>query len=133
MIEVISKRLYLAREDVFAKADLKSVTVIVNLSSNAKLIPQSEKAVNLRWDIGEEVEQGMFEALVRYCAAMMKAPSQTVLLVGFHDTVDLIAACILREYLGCKPEIALGILRTSRPKCLTKTALLETVNSYKIS
>ena len=133
MIEVITGRLYLAREDVFSRADLKQVTVVVNLSSNNNLLAPDCKKVNLRWDIGDDVEEKMFENLVRYCAGVMKAPKQCLAIIGHHDTVDVVAACVLREYLGCKTSIALGIMRGKRTKCLTKESLVSTIDSYRIS
>lgn len=134
MIEVISGRLYLAREDVLGKADIKAATVVLDLSSRSKSSAfSSDVAVHMRWDIGDDVEEKMFEALVRFAGGMMKSPKQVVVLVGHHDTIDVTAACILREYLGCKPEIAIGILREARPKCLSKPDLVETVCNYRIS
>lgn len=135
MIEIVSGRLYLAREDVFGKADIESATVIVDLSSNAKVTNSGAPAgaMYVRWDVGDDVEERMFEALVRFCAGIMRSPKQIVLIVGHHDTIDVIAACVLREYLGCKPEIAVSILRAARPKCLSKPDLLETLINYKIS
>jgi hypothetical protein len=134
MIEVVSGRLYLAREDVMGKAELKSATTVIDLSSKAKMPAGTwGGSVYLRWDIGDDAEEKMFEALVRLIAGIMKAPKQVVALVGHHDTLDIIAACVLREYLGCKPEIAISILREARPKCLTKSDLIATVANYKIS
>jgi predicted RNase H-like nuclease len=87
----------------------------------------------MRWNIGDDVEEHMFEALVRFAANMMKAPKQVVVIVGHKDTIDVCAACVLREYLGCRPEIAISILREARPKCLNKPDLVETVCNYIIS
>lgn len=134
MIEVVAGRLYLAREDVISKADIKSATVVIDLASKSRAAINSfDGFVYLRWDIGEDVEEKMFEALVRLVAGVMKAPKQAVVLVGHHDTIDVTAACVLREYLGCKPEIAIGILREARPKCLNKPDLVDTVSNYRIS
>jgi predicted RNase H-like nuclease len=134
MIEVVSGRLYLAREDVLSKSDLKSATVILDLSSKSRSsLGSLDSCVYMRWDIGDDVEEKMFEALVRFSAGMMKAPKQVVVLVGHHDTIDVTAACILREYLGCRPEIAISILREARPKCLNKPDLVETICNYRIS
>ena len=135
MIEVVSGRLYLAREDVIGKSDLKAATVVIDLSSGAKgtSLGAWNGSVFLRWDIGGDVEEQMFESLIRLIAVMIKAPRQSVALIGHHDTIDVVAACVLREYLGCKPEIAISILRESRPKCLTKPDLINTVSNYRIS
>ena len=138
MIEVVSGRLYLAREDVIGKAELKTATVVIDLSACTKGSKNADigswnGAVHLRWDIGDDVEEKMFESLVRLVAGMMKAPKQCVALIGHHDTIDVLAACVLREYLGCKPEIAVAILREARPKCLHKPDLVETVCNYHIS
>jgi hypothetical protein len=134
MIEVVSGKLYLAREDVLGKSELKSATVVIDLSSGSKHVSDSwEGSVYLRWNIGEDVEEKMFEALIRMVSGVMKAPKQTIALVGHHDTIDVVAACVLREYLGCKPEIAISILREARPKCLNKPDLISTVGNYRIS
>lgn len=133
MIEVIPNRLYLAREDVFNKVDMKKISIVINLSSNPKLICPCGKYINLRWNIGDNVEEKMFEALVRFCAGAIKAPKQCLALIGHHDTVDVLAACVLRDYLGCATSIALGMMWEKRPKCLTKPGLVETVEQYKIS
>jgi len=133
MIEVVSGRLYIAREDVIGKEDLDVVSVVVDLSSKKAKIPTADISVYLRWDIGDDVEEKMFEALVRMVAGIMKAPKQVVAIVGHRDTCDIAAACILREYLGCKARIAISILREARPKCLAKPDLVDTVENYKIS
>lgn len=134
MVEIVAGRLYLAREDVISKVDLRASTIVVDLSSKAKNIAAlADGSVYLRWDIGGDVEERMFESLVRFVAGMMKAPKQVVAIVGHHDTIDVMAACVLREYLGCKPEIAISILREARPKCLNKPDLVETVGNYQIS
>lgn len=135
MIEVVAGRLYLSREDVIGKADFKAATVVIDLAANPRAgnILTGEGTIHLRWNIGDDVEERMFEALVRFAANMMKSPKQVVVLVGHRDTIDVCAACILREYLGCKAEIAISILRESRPKCLNKPDLVETVVNYTIS
>ena len=133
MIEVVSGRLYIAREDVIGAADFKTATVVVNLSSKKAKVPEVDVDVYLRWDVGDDVEEKMFETLVRMVAGIMRAPKQLVVLVGHHDTCDIAAACILREYLGCKARIAVSILREARPKCLDKPDLLDTVENYRIS
>ena len=135
MIEIVSGRLYLAREDVFSKAEARSASVIVDLSSGVKAAASGlvDNCIYMRWNIGDDVEEKMFEALVRFCAGVMRSPKQSVLIVGHHDTIDVTAACVLREYLGCKPEIAMSILREARPKCINKPDLIDTVKNYKIS
>jgi predicted RNase H-like nuclease len=135
MIEVVASRLYLAREDVIGKAEFKANSVVIDLSASSKVAAAAahDNAIYLRWNIGDDVEERQFEALVRFAAGMMKSPRQCVVLVGHKDTIDVCAACVLREYLGCRPEIAISILREARPKCLNKPDLVETVCNYKIS
>lgn len=135
MIEVVTGRLYLAREDVIGKAEFKPNSVIIDLCSSSKISASAhaDGTIYLRWNIGDDVEEKQFEALVRFAANMMKSPRQSVVLVGHKDTIDVCAACVLREYLGCRPEIAISILREARPKCLNKPDLVETVINYAIS
>ena len=78
MIEVVSGRLYLAREDVIGKAEFKTATVVIDLSSSGKVSAASgfDGAVYLRWNVGDDVEERMFEALIRLAAGMMKSPKQ---------------------------------------------------------
>lgn len=135
MIEIVSGRLYLVREDVVGKAEFKTNSVVIDLSSSSKVLSAAmdASAIYMRWNIGDDVEERQFEALIRFAANMMKSPKQSVVLVGHKDTIDVCAACILREYLGCKPEIAISILREARPSCLNKSDLIETVYNYCIS
>jgi len=132
--EIISKRLYISRKDVYSKEDLEGKAVVVDLSGEAK-IPQTCKSecIYLRWDMDADVDEHAFEGLVRFCACMMRAPKTAVLIVGHQDTVDVVAACAMREYLGCNGKIAVGILRESRSNALSKQTLLETVMNYKVS
>jgi len=132
--EIISKRLYTSRADVFNREDLEGKSVVVDLSGEAK-IPQACKSecIYLRWDMDTDVDEHAFEGLVRFCACMMRAQKTAVLIIGHQDTVDVIAACAMREYLGCNGKIAVGILRESRSSALSKTVLLNTVLNYKVS
>jgi hypothetical protein len=60
----------------------------------------------------------------------MKGKLQRVLLVGHQDTVDTVATCVLREFMGCDAQTALNVIRNQRPTCMTKSELVETVFKY---
>jgi hypothetical protein len=135
MHEIVQGRLFTVRADMAAKSDLKDVKVIVNLCGNPEVFPPCfrSKSVSVCWDMEDEVDDHAFTGLIRMCACMMKAQEYSVAIVGPQDTADAIAACVVMEYLGCRPEIAIGIVRRGRTKCLSKSELLETILKYKIS
>jgi hypothetical protein len=130
--EVISGRLYTARKDVFTKSDLIGMTVVIDLGTEIHhTVPENK--VYFHWAVEDDVEERAFEGLIRMIGSYMNATGHCVLIVGHPDTVDVVATCAVREYLGCKPEVALGIVREHRPKALTKSELLETIFRYKPS
>jgi len=133
MHEVISGRLYTARKDVFDPGALKGASVVVDLSGDPKMISKSPQYIYMYWDMPDDVDGVAFSTLVRMCAGMMKVKALSVLLVGHKDTIDVLATCIVMEYLGCKPKIALGIVRENRTNCMDKGELVETVVNYTIS
>ena len=133
--EIISDRLYTVRHDLFNEDCLKGITTVINLSSNDDIFSQrlKDNRMFLAWDMAQDVDEKSFEGLVRFCSSIMRGEKTSILLIGFQDTIDVISACIVREHLGCKPEIALGIVRENRTKCMTQSELLETVFKYRIS
>lgn len=135
MHEIVHGRLFTVRGDMVSKSDLKDIRVIVNLTGNPEVLSSCERSGSVRicWSIEDEVDDNAFAGLIRMCACMMKAESYSVVIVGPQDTADAVAACVVMEYLGCKPEIAIGIVRHGRTKCLSKSELLETIMKYRIS
>ena len=134
MHEIIPKRLYTSRRDIFNKADLDGKAVIVDLSGEAQIpLPPKTNYIYLHWDMDADVDEHAFGGLIQFCASMMRAQKTAVLIIGHQDTVDVVAGCILREHLGCSGKIAVGILRESKSNALNKQELLDTVLNFKIS
>lgn len=133
MHEVMAGRLFTTRHNMFTPSDLVGRTLVVNLSSDVDLVALSYGHMVMAWPMEEDVEERVFEGLIRMCSSVMKGKEQSVLLIGHQDTVDVVASCIIREHLGCKPEIAIGIVRENRRNCMNKSELLETIFKYKIS
>lgn len=131
--EVIDGKLYTVSESSFKPEHLDEVTAIVNLSGESSMIPDQERFVCLTWTTDNDVQECQFEAAVRFCASVMKGKMQRVLLVGHQDTVDTVATCVLREFMGCDAPTALSVIRSQRPTCVTKSELVETVFKYKPS
>jgi hypothetical protein len=128
--EVIDSKLYTVSEDKFKSEYLDGVTALINLSGDAGFIPDQEKFVCLTWTTDDNVQECQFEAVVRFCSSVMKGKLQRVLLVGHQDTVDTVATCVLREFMGCDAQTALNVIRNQRPTCMTKSELVETVFKY---
>lgn len=134
MIEVLPKRLFIARKDVFVKADVTGMTFVIDLSGDPKLLGSpKDHCIYTYWNVGDDLSETLFQAMVRFCSAILVQDGSSVLVVGHQDTIDVVAACVIMENLGVKPEIAVSILRESRPKCLNRSELLETVLGYHIS
>ena len=131
--EVIDAKLYTVAEDKFRDEYLDEVTAVLNLSGDNSLIPNQEKFVCLNWTTDDNVQECQFEAAVRFCASVMKGKMQRVLIVGHQDTVDTVATCVLREFMGCDAKTALNVMRNHRLSCVTKSELVETVFKYKPS
>jgi hypothetical protein len=131
--EVIVEKLYTVSEDKFKSEYLEGVTAIVNLSGDVSLVPDSERFICLTWNTQDNVVECQFEAAVRFCSSVMKGKAQRVLLVGHQDTVDTVATCVLREFMGCSAQEALNVIRQHRPTCMTKSELVETVFRYSPS
>ena len=131
--EVIVDKLYSMSEDKFKSEYLDGVTALVNLSGDAGLILESERFICLTWNTDDNVQECQFEAAVRFCSSVMKGKAQRVLLVGHQDTVDTVATCVLREFMGCSAQEALNVIRQHRPTCMTKSELVETCFKYTVS
>lgn len=131
--EVITDKLCTVSEDKFKSEHLAGVTAVVNLSGDASLVPDSERFICLTWNTDDNVQECQFEAAVRFCSSVMKGKAQRVLLIGHQDTVDTVATCVLREFMGCSAQEALNVIRQHRPTCMTKSELVETVFRYSPS
>ena len=130
---IIKDRLYTIRHDLLKPEHFENITAIFNLSDKKDLVLNPEKYIYTYWMTDKNVDEDIFFAIIRYCSALMKCDNQRVLLIGYQDAVDTMAACVVREYTGCDAKIALEVTRASRPFCLTKSELIETVFNYKIS
>ena len=131
--EIVAGRLYTIVEDGFSEDLLEDVTVLIDLSKDPGLTINSGSCLLVSWATSSDVDQNIFEGLVRLCASSMMGKSQRVLVVGAQDTIDTVAACVLKEYLGCNSQTAVNIIREGRTFCLNKSMLIETINGYKPS
>lgn len=131
--EIVEGRLYAISHDDFVPDHLEAVTVLVNLSDDKDLVMPGDGIMNILWSTGDTVDEKVLEGLVRLCSSSMRGMRQRVLLVGAQDAIDTVAACILREYMGCSAVDALTIMRSEHPECMKKTELAETVLRYKPS
>lgn len=131
--EVIGGKLYTVSEKSFKPDHLDEITAVVNLSGEGYMLPDQERFVCLTWTTDNDVQECQFEAAVRFCASVMKGKTQRVLIVGHQDTVDTVATCVLREFMGCDAQTALSVIRNQRPTCMTKSELVETVFKFKPS
>jgi hypothetical protein len=109
------------------------MTAVVNLSDTHDNVPNLEAYLYTHWSMGRDVDEAAFDGLIRFITTLLRGKGFKVLVIGHQDTIDVVATCVLREYLGCTPEVALGIMRIDRPQCMTRSELLETVFSYKIT
>lgn len=131
--EVIERRLYTVTSEDYSEKDLEGVTVLVNLGESPYLTRNVGRYLCIFWATEENVDQAAFEGLIRLCGSSMKGKKQRVLIVGHQDVVDVVAACVLREYLGASARAAVGIIRRGRKKCMLQSGLVETVRSYRPS
>ncbi len=122
-------RLHGVVDTSIAREDLEHATLVVIMSRLwCQQVPRSCGVLD--WPLPEDMDVGAFNGIVRLIASTMGGKNQRVLLVGQVDSIETIAACALREYLGCVPEIAIGMVRACRRKGLNKSELLETVFRY---
>lgn len=130
--EIVENRLYsIAIEDIGA-THLLGMTVLVNMSEDISLSEFSVPMI-LNWNSGDDVDERVLDGVVRMCSSAMKGTGQRVMLTGSQDSIDTIAACILREYLGCSAGVAFSIMRDGNPGCLQKRELTETVLKFRPS
>jgi hypothetical protein len=131
--EIVEGRLYSSAYDDFSAALLSSVTILVDIGGDLDEAASGDGAITVRWASGDDVDEKVLEGLTRLCASAMRGSGQKILLVGDQNAIDILAACVLREYLGCKASEALEIMRRDRPECLVKGRLAETVVRYRPS
>jgi hypothetical protein len=130
--ELVEGRLYSIALDELGTEHLDGVTVLINMSDDIGLSDLGVP-VTLTWVSNDNVEERVLEGVVRLCSSSMKGGRQKVLLVGSQDAIDTLAACILREYIGCTAGQVFTIMREGHPDCLQKHELMETILKYKPS
>ncbi len=128
---IIPNRLFLAAAPN-TPANLDSYTLLVNWSAVSLGKRQGFGLLECEWT--EQVD-GMFLAgIVRMTAAVVRGANQRVLIYADEPCAEMIAACVLREFLGCSAEVALGILRRHIPGALVGNSdLLQTLEDYRLS
>ncbi len=131
--EVIEGRLFLSDTASFHAGQLHGISVLVILGGSSELGTDAKDLVRVSWTCENEVDEKVLEGVVRMCASAMKGREQSVLLVGDDDAIDTIAACIIREYLGCGAQTAIGIVRQDDPKRLSRQGLVAAVTNFKPS
>jgi hypothetical protein len=131
--EIVKAKLYSVDSKKLLIDHLAGVTTIVNVSGNPDIVPDYNAYQYLYWMTDKKVNASQFEGVVRMVSSTIKGSNMRVLLIGYQDTVDTIATCVLREYLGCDTETALRVMRKHRKTCMTKSELLETAFKYKLS
>lgn len=129
-VEILAERLYAAHAPIFPK-QVAGVTLIINWTSTPV---QSADGIHvLNCTETERVDEMLLAGVVRLIAGAMRGRAQKVLLYGPPDAVAVTAACVLREHLAIPAEQAVRILRRVLPAALGKSALLETVNGYRMT
>ena len=131
--EVVVGKLYTVDHQNLQMEHLNDVTALVDLSGEGGLIEDRSRYVCVTWSASEDVDEEQLEGVIRFCSSVMKGKDQRVLVVGHQDTVDTIATCVLREFVGCDSQTALDVIRQHRPNSMTKSELVETVFRYKPS
>ncbi len=131
--EVVVGKLYTVNSDELKYDHLEQVTALVDLSGDPELIDDRERYLYISWTTSDDVDEGQFEGVVRFCSSVMKSKGQRVLVVGHQDVVDTVATCVLREFVGCDAQTALDVMRQHRQNSMTKSELVETVLKYKPS
>lgn len=131
--KIVENKLYTISEDGYDDGALNKVTAIVNLTTDPGLVVEPEPFLYVCWSTSRNVNRETWEGLVRLCSSMIKGKDQRVLVIGLQATIDTLAACVLREYLGVNAETAVLIIRTNRTHCLNQSILIETINGYKPS
>jgi hypothetical protein len=130
--ELVEGRLYSIALDELGTEHLDGVTVLVNMSDDIGLADIGVP-VTLTWTADDNVEERVLEGVVRLCSSAMKGGKQRVLLVGSQDAVDVLGACVLREYTGCTAGQVFPIMREGHPNSLQKRELMETVLKFRPS
>lgn len=131
--EVVVGKLYTVSWQELKHEHLEKVTALVDLSGEPELIDERDRYLYVSWTTSDNVDEGQFEGVVRFCSSVMKSKGQRVLVVGHQDVVDTVATCVLREFVGCDPQTALDVMRQHRQNSMTKSELVETVFRYKPS
>lgn len=130
--ELVEGRLYSIALEELGTEHLEGVTVLINMSDDPGLAEVGVPVV-LNWMADDNVEERLLEGVVRFCSSAMKGKAQRVLLVGSQDAVDVVAACVLREYTGCTAGQVFTIIRDGHPQALQKHELMETVLRFRPS
>lgn len=130
--EVITNRLIAVVGTAVCDADLDQVTLVAILGP-ANMPRLNDSYGILSWPFPEDMDVDAFSGVVRLCASVMSGKKQRVLLVGDLDAIEVTAACVVREFFGCAPAVALGVVRSNRREALTKSELVETVFRYRPS
>ena len=130
--EVIEGRLYVVSRSDLEASHLDDITVVVDMGdvSNESY---SDDVLVISWPTEEHVDEKVLEGIVRLCSSAMRGVDQKILLIGSSESVDTVAACVVREYLGCSAIVAMKVLRESRPDAINKPTLAETIVRYKPS
>ena len=131
--EIIAGRLYTSSADTFNRGQLTGITIFLILGGNIDIAKEVKDMVRIYWTAENEVDERVLEGVVRMCSAAMKGRRQRVLIVGEDDAIDTVAACVLREYLGCDAAAALTVIRKNDPKRLSVQQLIGVVENFEPS
>ena len=129
--EIITCRLFSAPREKLLDKDLKGMTAVFDTMVEPLGIKLADDVIYMSWPTDDNVDEKVFYAMVVWAAMMIKGKGQKLLITGTGDAVDVLSACIMREYLGCDAITVLKIMREHKEGCLTKTELIQTVMTYR--
>lgn len=131
--EVVVGKLYTVSTKNLKANHFSDVTTVIDMSGEKGTVVGPEKYLCLTWATSDNVDEGQFEGVIRFCSSVMKSKGQRVLVIGHQDTVDTVATCVLREFVGCDAQTSLDVMRSHSKNCMTKSELVETVLRYRPS
>ena len=131
-IEVLSGRLFAVEHEKFKPGMAAGFGTVVCLSGCGEKHGCAEDLL-VQWKTEEKVDEFKLQGVVRLCAAAVRGAGGKVAVLGSLDAIQVMGACVLREYLGCDADTALMLMKGSGAPGLVEPALIETVRSYRLS
>lgn len=133
-LDVLSGRVYALDHLRFDPLrDLTRATMLVWLGDGPPDLQDMKPPITLMWDAPDSVDEWVLAGLIRLCSAAVRGQDQRVVIVGTHDSINTVSACILREYLGCDAKTAISMMRAAGMKGEMRPELLQTIENYRLT